>query len=284
MGSLENPYWLALTSPNPSYIGRIAGFTALFATSFLILDRLTSRSSANQLLHGLSSPRGGRSRPPERSGLQAATNILSLVHSTGTAIGSVWTVIQLLRGDPGGWAAPVWQWVLAFSQGYFFSDALLYGTRREHWVLVHHGWMIIAHHPIGEPLRLCSMMGCGDANLAVWLSATGYTAEVSTVFLNTRWFHHKLLKKHCLWYTINSALLLLTYPTARVLAVPFILGGSLWPRWGMYSEHGLGGLVVFTSVTYAAMSAMSAYYTYTLLAKGLNRALYLDKEEKDKEN
>jgi len=281
---MENPYWLALTAPNPSYVGRIAGFTAFFATSFLILERLTSRSSPRGLLHGLSSPRGGRSAPPERSGLQAATNINSLIHCTGTACASVWTCLQLLRGDPGGLAAPVWRWALAFSQGYFIADALLYGTRREHWVLVHHGWMVIAHHPIGEPLRLCQMMGCGDANVAVWLSATGYLAEISTVFLNIRWFHHKLLKKHCLWYTINSALLLLTYPIARVAAVPFILGGSLWPRWGMYSERGLGGLVVFTTVTYTAMSLMSAYYTYTLFAKGLSRALYLDtQEEKDKE-
>merc|ERR1712087_212848 len=136
------------------------------------------------------------------------------------------------------------------------------------------GWMVIAHHPIGEPTVGCRLMGCGDCSLAVWLSATGYWAEISTVFLCIRQFQHKLLRKHSVWYTINSALLLLTYPTARVLGAALILGGSLWPRREEYQKQGLGSLVTFTTVTYVAMALMSTYYFWTLVSRGLSRALF----------
>ncbi|CAE8611047.1 unnamed protein product [Polarella glacialis] len=92
--------------------------------------------------------------------------------------------------------------------------------------------MTLAHHPIGALSRGCMLMGCGDCTLAVWLSATGYLSEISTVFLNIRWFQHRWLRQHSIWYTINMILVLVTYPLARVIIpVPFILAGSLWPRW-----------------------------------------------------
>lgn len=269
---MENPYWLAVTAPQTAYLGRIAAFTACFAVLFLRTDSQVSIAGKNSALHGLSSPRRSQ---PGRSGLTAATNVCALVHSVGTSLAAVWVTLCLATGDPMGWAAPVWQWALAFSQGYFLADAALYGTRREAWVLIHHGWMIIAHHPIGESLHGCVLMGCGDCNRAVWLSATGYWAEISTVFLNIRWFQHRWLGEQCIWYTLNSALLLVSYPAARIVAVPFIISRSLWPYRDAYRREGLDSLVVFTTVTYFAMLLMSSYYYYTLVSRGLRRVLVL---------
>lgn len=277
---LENPYWLALVAPNPAYLARIAGFAALFAAAFVTVDRQVSSAATGTPLEGLSSP---RRPPPGRSGLTAATNVCAIAHALVTSGAAIWVVLCQALGDPRGSAVNVWQWALAFSQGYFIADAALYGTRRESWVLVHHAWMTIAHHPIGEPLRGCALMGCGDCGRAIWLSATGYWAEISTVFLNLRWFLHRRLEGHSVWYTINSACLLVTYPTARIVAVPFILGGSLWPYWEEYRQRGIGGLATFTTVTYSAMVLMSSYYYVTLVSKGFRKVLFFrqDSEKKD---
>merc|ERR1711972_1224861 len=105
------------------------------------------------------------------------------------------------------------------------------------------------------------------------LSATGYAAEISTLFLNVRKFQHAWMRKHSFWYSLNSGLLLLTYPTTRVGGAAAILAGSLWPHWAEYKSKGLGSLVVFTSVTYIALALMSTFFTYTLVKKGIKRAL-----------
>mmetsp|Transcript_123422 Transcript_123422/g.384126 ORF Transcript_123422/g.384126 Transcript_123422/m.384126 type:complete len:282 (+) Transcript_123422:106-951(+) len=276
----DNPYWLALTAPQPAYLARIAGFTALFAAAFVAVDRQVSTARAGDTLEGLSSP---RRPPPGRSGLTAATNVIATAHALVTSGAAMWVVLCQAYGDPFGWAVSVWQWALAFSQGYFLADAALYGTRREAWVLVHHGWMIIAHHPIGEPLHGCALMGCGDCGRAVWLSATGYWAEISTVFLNIRWFQLRWYERHDFWYLLNSACLLVTYPLMRVVAVPFILSGSLWPYGEEYRQRGLGSLVTSTTVTYSAMVLMSSYYYYTLVSKGLSRVLFFRPEARKRD-
>lgn len=283
---MENPYWLAFSSPNPAYVAEIGAWSAGFAVLFVATDRLVARSAnspgGSERLVALSSPRpvapstpseGAASTGGERSGLQAATTVCSLVHAVGTTYAAARACWLLARGDPQGLAPPLWQAALAFSQGYFVADGLLYGTRREAWVLIHHSWMIIAHHPIGEPLRCCQLMGAGDCNRAIWLSATGYAAELSTIFLNIRIFQHKWLRKHSAWYSVNSALLLVTYPLTRVVAAPAIIFGSLWPHWGEYTRQGLGSLATFTTVTYTALGLMSAFYFYSLVSKGLRRAL-----------
>lgn len=267
---MDNPYWLAIIAPQPAYLVRIALFVALFTGTFLTVDWKVASSSAGTSLQGLSSP---RQRTPGRSGLQAATTVCSSIHALGTSIAAIWVVAAQAAGDTSGFAVPLWQWALAFSQGYFLADAALYGVRRESWVVLHHGWMVLAHHPIGEPAHGCRLMGCGDCSRAVWLSATGYLAEVSTVFLSVRWFQHRWLRKHSAWYTVNSVCLLVTYAAGRLVTVPLILGGSLWPYRAEYSQAGLHSLVVFTSVTYTAMLLMSAFFLYTLVCKGLRRVL-----------
>mmetsp|Transcript_10827 Transcript_10827/g.27992 ORF Transcript_10827/g.27992 Transcript_10827/m.27992 type:complete len:285 (-) Transcript_10827:80-934(-) len=273
---MENPFWLALTAPQPAYLLRIGAFAAAFAGLFVAVDRLVSAAASGSALQVVSSPRGGAkhgAKTSARSGLSAATNVCSAVHALVTAVGAVWTVWQLWMGDPSGLAPMVWQWVLAFSQGYFIADAGLYGTRREAWVLIHHGWMIVAHHPIGEPLVGCRLMGAGDCSLAIWLSATGYWAEISTIFLVIRWFQIRFLRKHSVWYTINSVCLLVTYPLMRIPTALAILVFSLWPRSAEYERQGLSSLVTFTTVTYIVMALMSSFYFYTLVSRGLLRAL-----------
>lgn len=271
---MENPYWLALVAPQPAYLARIGAFTAGFGALFLAVERAVSSCGTSGSLHEVSSPRNSSpGSKPGRSGVTAASNVCAIVHSSVTSSVAVWVTLRLALGGQSEAAVWAWHWALAFSQGYFIADAALYGTRRETWVIIHHLWMAVAHHPIGEPLRLCALMGCGDCTRAVWLSATGYWAEISTVSLNVRWFHHRLLRKSSAWYTANSAILLITYPAARMLAVPFILGSSLWPFWDEYRRQGLGSLVTFTTVTYLAMSLMSSYYYYTLIRRGLGRVL-----------
>mmetsp|Transcript_47126 Transcript_47126/g.113035 ORF Transcript_47126/g.113035 Transcript_47126/m.113035 type:complete len:282 (-) Transcript_47126:43-888(-) len=276
----DNPYWLAVAAPQPAYLARIASFTVLFAAAFVVVDRKVSSAMTGNPLSGLSSP---RRPPPGRSGLTAATNVIATVHALVTSGAAIWVVLSLLWGDASGSAVLVWQWALAFSQGYFLADAALYGTRRESWVIVHHLWMVLAHHPIGEPLHGCRLMGCGDCGRAVWLSATGYWAEISTVFLNIRWFQHRWFTSHSVWYTINSACLLVSYPLARVVAVPIILSGSLWPYWEEYRQRGLGSLVTFTTMTYTAMVLMSSFYYFTLVSKGLSRVLVFRPEATKRE-
>lgn len=273
---MENPYWLVIASPEPTYLASIAASAAFFAVLFVAVDRAVSSDASGGAFKALSSPRAGTASGKSasaRSGLTAATTACSMLHAAVTSAVAVRVVMLLLAGDPGGLAANMWHWALVCSQGYFIADALLYGTRRETWVLVHHAWMIVAHHPIGELRRGCILMGCGDCNRAVWLSATGYWAEISTLFLNIRWIQHRWLRKHSILYTINSMCLLVSYPVSRVVAAAAILMGSLWPHWAEYNKEGLGNLVVFTTVTYIAMALMSSYYFYTLVSKGLARAL-----------
>lgn len=280
---MENPYWLAVSAPEPRYLTTIAVWSALWAALFLAVDWTVSRGGRRKtpFLEAMSSPRPGATTPAgedgrgeERSGLTAATTVCSTVHAAGTSFAAVRTVLLLMDGDQSGLAPPLWQAALAFSQGYFVADALLYGTRRESWVLIHHTWMIIAHHPIGEPSRGCMLMGCGSCARAIWLSATGYGAEISTIFLNIRKFQHWWLQEHSTWYTVNSVLLLVTYPTSRVLAAGAIIWGSLLPHWPEYQRNNLGGLITFTVVTYCMLALMSAFYTYSLISKGLTRALF----------
>ncbi|CAE8612513.1 unnamed protein product [Polarella glacialis] len=279
---MENPYWLALANPELGYLTRIAAFTALFAGLSKAVEWVVASARPEG---GVSSALAALSDPSKegkaRSGAQAASTVLSMVHALGTSAASIWTVQALLRGgaaaDPEA-VARLWSWALAYSQGYFIADGI-YNALSEHgetWVLWHHAWMTLAHHPIGALSRGCMLMGCGDCSLAVWLSATGYLSEISTVFLNIRWFQHRWLRQHSIWYTINMILVLVTYPLARVIIpVPFILAGSLWPRWAEYQKQGLGSLVVFTSVTYSALTLMSMYFLYTLVNRGLHRALTL---------
>lgn len=289
---MENPYWLSLVEPRPEYLKTIAGWALGFGGVFVTVDLIVSRGAStskgtNNALKAVSSPRPGTAAGdgrPKRSGLSAATTICSTLHALVTSVNAVRSCLMLTAGDTAldDAAVKLWQSTLAFSQGYFVADALLYGTRRETWNLLHHGWMILAHHPIGEPLKGCMLMGCGDCRRAIWLSATGYGAEISTLFLNIRKFQIWLLRKHSIWYTVNSALLLITYPITRVVASGAILWFSLWPHMPEYQRQGLGGLVTFTTVTYSALTLMSAYFYCTLLSKGIGRALVL-KSSADKE-
>jgi len=279
---MENPYGLSLTAPSLPYLARIGIFSAGFALINVSFAKSVAGADAGGAMEALSSPRQGKSAGKNaRSGLTAATTVCSLLHSFVTSAAAVWVVFALALGGDKDLAISIWQWALAFSQGYFVVDALVYGTQRESWVLVHHSWMVIAHHPIGEPTRLCSLMGAGDCSVAVWLSATGYFAEISTVFLCLRFFQIKWMTEHNIWYTINSACLLATYPTMRVGGAIAILVGSLWPRWEEYSRNGLGSLVVFTTVTYVAMAAMSSFYTFVLLRKGVRHALMFSPASKE---
>lgn len=288
---MENPYWLALTSPEPGYVFRIALFTGLFAGVSKLVERVVARAKqdAGQLqaaLASLSEPR--KSGREGRSGSNAASTTISSIHAVGTSLSAVWVVLALqfwARGDPDGSISRLWSWTLAFSQGYFIADGLCFGLDENGatWVLIHHAWMTIAHHPIGELTRGCALMGLGDCSRAVWLSSVGYLSEVSTVFLNIRWLQHQWLQEHNIWYSVNSSIILLTYPSARVLAVPCLLAGSLWPHWQRYRQNGLGSLVIFTSVTYSALMLMSSYFFYTLVRRGLSRALTFQPSSDKKE-
>eukprot|EP00933_Yihiella_yeosuensis_P065740 TRINITY_DN6970_c0_g1_i1.p1 TRINITY_DN6970_c0_g1~~TRINITY_DN6970_c0_g1_i1.p1 ORF type:complete len:318 (+),score=28.42 TRINITY_DN6970_c0_g1_i1:88-954(+) len=278
---MENPYWLSLTSPNPSYVCRIGMFAAIFGVCSKTVELLVKSANAEKgsfsaALAALSNPlKNGEGR----SGKEAATCICSTIHALGTSAASIWAVLALQfwsRGDPDGSIASLWSWALAFSQGYFIADGIIYGldsVEGETWVSVHHAWMTLAHHPIGELTRCCRLMGVGDASRAVWLSSTGYWSEISTVFLNIRWLQHRWLKKHSFWYSLNSAALLVTYPAVRVVGIPIMLYTSLFPHWTEYQKSGLGSLAVFTTVTYSALVLMSTYFFSTLIGRGLNRAL-----------
>lgn len=272
---MENPYLLALTSPNHGYLRRIGCFAAAFAFLFFIVERMVKTADDGCFLAAVSSPKSRqKGRKALRDGLGAATTACSIFHAFCVSIGACWTTWTLAHGDPLGLAQPVWQWCLTFSQGYFLADALMYGTRREYWVLLHHLWMIIAHHPVGDPKTGCINMGLGDCGFAVWLSCTGYLAEISTILLGFRWVQIKVLRESSIWYTINSAVLLFFYPLTRIIAPAIIVFGYLWPKAPDYEKTGLSSLVTFTTVTYAVLALMSSYHLSSLLNGGLSRALF----------
>lgn len=261
---MENPYWLSLVSPEPTYWRRIIIFAGLFFGFFKVVDGLVRRAAADpsrsKALAALATTDG------PGCGLAAATCACSSLHAVVTASAAVWSVAVLgLSGDPDGSVARLWSWTLAFSQGYFFADGVLFGLspHGETWVAVHHVWMTVAHNPIGELSRGCALMGCGLCSRAVWLSAVGYLAEISTLFLNIRWFQHRWMTKHSTWYTLNSICLLVTYPLTRIVLVIVLLGTSLWPFWSQYRENGISSLVVFTTATYAALMLMSVLLFHT---------------------
>ncbi|CAE8738469.1 unnamed protein product, partial [Polarella glacialis] len=96
---MENPYWLALADPELGYLTRIAVFTALFAGLSKAVEWVVASARPEG---GVSSALAALSDPSmegkARSGAQAASTVLSMVHALGTSAASIWTVQALLRG------------------------------------------------------------------------------------------------------------------------------------------------------------------------------------------
>lgn len=274
---MENPYWRSLVLPDPTYWFRITAFAVFFAALSEITNRVVRHAAADssrseEAFAALATLRADGTS----SGALAGGTAISMIHSLVTSAVAVWAAISLSwSDDTDGHVAALWSWTLAFSQGYFIADGVLYGFSRdgELWVIIHHAWMAVAHHPIGELSKGCTLMGAGSCSRAVWFSAVGYFAEISTIFLNIRWYQHKRLKRNSAWYTLNSACLLITYPLTRVLIIIVLLTSSVWPAWSEYRQKGLAGLIIFTTVTYVALMLMSSYHFYTLISRGLGRAL-----------
>ncbi|CAE8718150.1 unnamed protein product [Polarella glacialis] len=90
---MENPYWLALADPELGYLTRIAAFTALFAGLSKAVEWVVASARPEG---GVSSALAALSDPSmegkARSGAQAASTVLSMVHALGTSAASIWTV------------------------------------------------------------------------------------------------------------------------------------------------------------------------------------------------
>ena len=122
-----------------------------------------------------------------------------------------------------------------------------------------------------------------SSSTSIWLSAAGYTAEVSTVLMNYRWYLLETLKDNWWGFGVTNILVVLSW-VARVFLFPYLLIVIIIPRTKLYIQE--KQIIAYTIVvsTNVIIAILSLYWLSMMLFKGggIKSLLIFEKKEKDK--
>ena len=171
-----------------------------------------------------------------------------------------------------------WQHIgVPLSVSYFAMDTVYYCIpRKDMLILFHHAVVVFCHYPVMSSDG-ATLAGCGDPIWPLWISALGYTAEISTVLMNYRWYLLQTLEKQWIGFGINNILVLLSW-TARVALYPYLLLVQILPRSGLYIERKQILCYFIMVLGHVIIWLLSLHWLSVMLSGGIRNLLLFSKK------
>jgi len=183
----------------------------------------------------------------------------------------------------------IWQVVaLPLSLSYNFADMIFFCyPRRDYIITLHHIIMIIGHYPVGYD-EAAMLLGGGDRNWIVLMSAIGYISEVSTVLMNYRWYLLRTLDKPWIGFTLVNICAAFSW-FARTTFFTYALFFEIFPRTASYFEKKQLLAYLFLILSDMFFVVISAYWLKAMCRGNVKNLLELrpnasQKKKKGDEN
>ncbi|KAL7528940.1 hypothetical protein ACHAXR_002712 [Thalassiosira sp. AJA248-18] len=135
------------------------------------------------------------------------------------------------------------------------------------------------YYPVGHP-NGAILAGAGDIEWVTWLSIVGYTSEVSTAFMNYRWYLINTLEENWIGFGIVNGFVMVSW-AGRVVMFTYLLIMEIFPRMHLYVEQKqlfTYGMMVFG---HAEIGLLSLHWCIVMCKGGL-KSLFVFKKKKPK--
>eukprot|EP01080_Neovahlkampfia_damariscottae_P007995 gene7995-12460_t len=165
---------------------------------------------------------------------------------------------------------PVFTYSLSFTCGYFIQDIVI--------VIYEFDVPMLIHHAMGVTgLFLSTSTGLAGPVLIVYLGT-----EITTPFLNARWFLSELGYKETTLYLLNGLTGTVLWLIFRIGVIPYFYY-KLYFLWDHFLEHTPMAMVVICLLYATILNLLNSFWFYKIMS-GLMKILKGDKkkEKKDK--
>lgn len=211
------------------------------------------------------------------------TVLAGSIHSIATAVIAVGILIfRHLAGNSWDYRGidliKVWQTVgLPISISYFIMDCFFYCLPRKDLIIfVHHVIMCFCHYPVGHDSG-STILGLGDKEWITWLSIMGYTSEVSTAFMNYRWYLLNSLEENWIGFGVVNVLVVAGFG-GRVVMFSYLLMWEIFPRAHMYIDQ--RQLFTYAMMVFGHVGiGMLSLYWCIVMCKGGLKSLFVFKKK-----
>uniref|UniRef100_A0A7S2U7B6 TLC domain-containing protein n=1 Tax=Attheya septentrionalis TaxID=420275 RepID=A0A7S2U7B6_9STRA len=229
------------------------------------------------VLHFVATALGKKYGPP----LSGRPTVLAATfHAGSTSILAIY-VLWINRGKQEGEEVDfsIWQqWALPLSLAYFVAEFFWYCVpRRDVLISVHHVIMCFCHYPVGHDAGAV-LAGAGNPNWVLWLSAMGYTSELSSVLMNYRWYLLETLDSNWIGFGICNVLVALSW-AGRVVLFGYLLVFEIAPLAPLYAEKKQLLTYVIMVFGHVVIGVLSMYWLRIMCRGGFKSLLVFKKKK-----
>ena len=107
-----------------------------------------------------------------------------------------------------------------------------------------------------------------SSSIAIWLSAAGYTSEVSTVLMNYRWYQLETLDENWLGFGITTIFVILSWIGRGVVLFPYLLLFIILPKTQLYIQEKQIFTYLILVSTHGIIGILSIYWLSLMLLNG----------------